>query len=853
MPWMCSPDPTFGEYGLLWSEMPTPLVAAWAPGGRQQFVGGYAHAISNLPALLATSWDPGLPGGPYPGGVNWTALRAVIFPADGRPEATERTGGTQHFFLSDLTVWCEYLDSALLTSDTLLILARELKVTTWNYILRRVTAGAGLATGTLQIQDTAVPLSWLHQPSAVMPKGNARLAVDRFNSNRVALAATHSGSLRVTIINLGPTLTSGTVDLASVLPSGIPNVFVELRVDSVRWAGNLLFIALTGWRTSGDSQGLILRLSVTGMSAARDASYGSEGLWMSSLADYRDFRGVHYSANALFGTSGRKLVAFGVTSDGQNLDPQFGAAGVCEFDLGGTLTETAVASEDRNGWIYLFAQRESDWATVGARVRIYTPLIPVPNGTIDPSFGTNGVVTLQADGYFTAPAGVIIDDSASAVNVGLTRTIGNANPIRVPGMARLKLLDGSRDAGFGSAGVARHAGFSFAALDSTSASVAATLRKPDNSLFLTWVNNQGEFAKAATAAAPSASPTTGLNSILLHPDGSVWLAGEGDAAWVGKFTAAGNLDANFGNGGFAKLRVADGYGTATIIGFFQSGSAVVRVGTSLGSFLCLVSGVGQVNSSFGQSGFTELNLQQTISIGLTVQLDDSVLIANSRLVNPNTLSLGRIDASGTIDMNFGFAGQKGSIGIPKLDSQPLAAITSLEIVSIFASGGKLYAIGTVDAAVGPPPLPGFHSLLVTRWNLDGSPDLSFAAASGHPGVEVHDEQWSCTAVTIDSSGVITLAGNDSGRPAIWQLLSTGELDGAFGSGGVCSLQLQEVNADTALAVAALPGHKIRVACHTGLIQFALVYISWPHPIGKKIVNRIRRFFRQMNPFGGARS
>src|SRR2546423_4240159 len=139
----CSIDRAFGQFGTLWSEMPTPL---WKPTGapelNPEFVGGHLDAVwsvgpSNRPALVVSSWDPNLF---LSGSLNWRVLRLVLFPSDGHPDGLRRNDGTYHDFLSALRVHCEYLDSDDNGSNSFLVVVRETTGQSgpWAYILRRV-------------------------------------------------------------------------------------------------------------------------------------------------------------------------------------------------------------------------------------------------------------------------------------------------------------------------------------------------------------------------------------------------------------------------------------------------------------------------------------------------------------------------------------------------------------------------------------------------------------------------------------------------------------------------------------------------------------------------------------------
>jgi hypothetical protein len=181
-------------------------------------------------------------------------------------------------------------------------------------------------------------------------------------------------------------------------------------------------------------------------------------------------------------------------------------------------------------------------------------------------------------------------------------------------------------------------------------------------------------------------------------------------------------------------------------------------------------------------------------------------------------------------------------------TMPAVQVNDVRIATIFESGGKLCGVGTVEATFGPSsaPLKSFRSLLITRWELDGSPDATFGpgASFGNFGVAIHGLDWGCTSATTDSAGVITLAGSSAAQPAIWQLRSSGDLDTDSGDKGVCSVQLPEVSDDTALDVKSIVG-KVRIACNTGLIQVVLTPVKKrpPWPILWQIVVRIRNLLR----------
>jgi len=73
---------------------------------------------------------------------------------------------------------------------------------------------------------------------------------------------------------------------------------------------------------------------------------------------------------------------------------------------------------------------------------------------------------------------------------------------------------------------------------------------------------------------------------------------------------------------------------------------------------------------------------------------------------------------------------------------------------------------------------------------------------------------------------------------VWRFDASVALDTDFGRGGVGSLQLQEVTTDRGFAVMALPNGKIRIACTTGLVQFATRWVKGFHPLLDRLLGLI---------------
>lgn len=202
--------------------------------------------------------------------------------------------------------------------------------------------------------------------------------------------------------------------------------------------------------------------------------------------------------------------------DDGTLDASFGTAGVATVDCGPPVAGTATLVRQPDGKLVAAAPSNSGATCV---VRALT------DGSPDPSFGTNGVVTVP-DLYAWALA--IQPD-------GKVLTGGRNNGTGVLTVARL-LPDGTLDGGFGSKGLA--------------------------------VNDLGPLAYA-----------TGL---AVEPNGrvvaSVNIVGDGRDFGVARFTAKGKPDTSFGTDGIAVTTGPDGFFSTTSDVVLQPDGKIVIVG-----------------------------------------------------------------------------------------------------------------------------------------------------------------------------------------------------------------------------------------------------------------------------------
>ena len=345
-------DRSFGNAGTIWSAVPTPFTP---PGNFREsfpaFVGGTAIGVHRLDpdrlVLVVEGWAQQQPGGPW-----LTSALAVVPPAGGAPFEVDSEGGTRVYPLAAAGVPAEPVASCDGAGGTMSVLVRAMPSpawrTQWAYSLRTVGAAGPLAEG-------SVKRRWLFEPSAIPPTGNVRV-LDA--GSAVVIASTQWEQLRVTVAPRTGQAQTATLPLGKRLLRGL----VRMTVASLRLWGSELSVALTAVvldKALGEvSHGALVKLRL-GSKIALDTRFGKGGVWFSpQFADGRDFVCGGWTSRGLAGVAGSAAVAFAIGANGHGLDRSFGNDGVCEVDLGGDLS-SPVATNDRNEWIYVFAQRLS--------------------------------------------------------------------------------------------------------------------------------------------------------------------------------------------------------------------------------------------------------------------------------------------------------------------------------------------------------------------------------------------------------------------------------------------------------------------------------------------------------------
>jgi uncharacterized delta-60 repeat protein len=349
-----------------------------------------------------------------------------------------------------------------------------------------------------------------------------------------------------------------------------------------------------------------------------------------------------------------------------HLDPSFGTGGVVTNNA--PFTEFAGAALAANG----------DIIVAGSTSSIATILRFLPNGTPDPSFGTDGVVSLPAPSSFflgeSFPLALAVQSNGEIL---ITYYAFNNTSTESESLLLRLTTSGQPDTTFGSAG---QVPLSFPVPASWSASVTSILAQPDGKILLTgnitppFRNHSAPLTLLARYLSNGALDTTygtsGISEVvtpidlpisiaLLSGDGLLALGSESGVT-VSQFTSTGALAGSVTGGAIIEL------GNIGDVAF-QTNADILVGGAVAGT-------EGKTNTDgtverFELNGSTDPTFEPPIirfapdapetKTELVAVAEDSAgrIVATGELVSANSGSgVARLNANGTLDATFGSDG-----------------------------------------------------------------------------------------------------------------------------------------------------------------------------------------------------
>jgi uncharacterized delta-60 repeat protein len=234
-----------------------------------------------------------------------------------------------------------------------------------------------------------------------------------------------------------------------------------------------------------------------------------------------------------------------------------------------------------------------------------------------------------------------------------------------------------------------------------------------------------------------------------------------------RFNIDGSLDSDFGLDGVVVLdpfQAGDGSDYVTGIAVDQNGrlagnDSITVIGHTSArntTFVARLTAEGDIDTSFGSAGSGRITLSSSVSGGVYSGLST---LAGARLVRDGKIALVgsagdrgitfmRLMANGAIDTSFGSQGRTTiKFSDASRNDEPMALAVQ--------GNGRLVAAGyATNAATGAP----HKDFFVARINADGSPDLGFGDGLARAVIQVAVGEDEAYALAVEPSGKLLAGG-----------------------------------------------------------------------------------------------
>ncbi len=433
---------------------------------------------------------------------------------------------------------------------------------------------------------------------------------------------------------------------------------------------------------------------------------------------------------------GKKVITLVRYKTDGSLDNTFGSAGVVITPIGVSDSEARSVAIQEDGKIVVAGDYSNGFNNDDFVIARYDS-----NGTLDFSFGTNGITLTPIGEHNDEPNSVIIQNDGKIIVAGSTYNGSDRNFVFVRYNS-----DGLLDNTFGMNGI-------------KITNVEGSDETPYDMVLL----NNGKFI-----AMGYYSDTSGENSITM------------------RYNADGSLDNTFGDDGIVRTEVEFSYEytTSVVLQNENNKEKIITLSNTYGIHgdfaLCRFTPDGSLDNTFGINGKTITSITDSSNDNfetVLIQKDEKIIASGSTYINNERHSVAvRYTSDGSLDETFGMNG----IAL-------LPANNSINYVysAAIQNDGKIIACGY--SYIGDSA--GFAAV---RYNTDGSFDNTF----GPEGVLIIPIGNSfCAAISsaIQGDGKIILAGyyRDENKDnfALARCTVEGKLDSTFGVGGIVTTSI----------------------------------------------------------------
>jgi uncharacterized delta-60 repeat protein len=700
--------------------------------------------------------------------------------------------------------------------------------------------GALAASGDFDVSFGSSGLAGLN----IVPNASPGIGSDRANAMAVqsddkiiAAGSTYNGYLGV--FALVRHSKDGPLD-----PSFGGDGKVVTRFGSLSASANAMALQADGRIVAAGACGTDFAVARYLANGALDTTFSDDGLTTTSMSSGNDI------ARAVASQPDGKIVVAGSSSEGSenfavlryladgNLDPAFGSGGKVTFRFSGLRSKGEGIAIQPDGKILICGGIESNANFGVARLNA--------NGSMDPTFGTNGLVSTSIGAYTDYAKALALQPDGKIVVGGYSQT-GAFSSIYKFAICRFN-ANGSLDTSFGSNGI-------------QTAAVGV------------W--------------------TEEIRSLIVQADGNILAVGMAMTGSIGaykrkngmaRFLANGVLDPSFGNGGVVISGDATVHEESFGAGLQASGQIVVAGshGTINGSSDFVArrySAQGSI-SAFGAANqfgvITAISGGEDIPVGMAVASDGKIFVAGTTNTGAGTtgapqghdFAVVRLNADGSPDLTFSGDGtQTTSIASGASTDKAAAMVLQPDgklIVAGSASNGttttgalvRYLSNGNLDTTFGGtgkvmPSGTGFTAMalqadgkiitakvvlvvfdnlsttdtIISRHLANGSLDTSFDG-DGNAQISLDNYNYEhIHGIIVQPDGKIVIAGDNSYSLVLARLNSNGSLDTAFDGDGKLTASFGGNFYSSANAVALQPDGKIVVAGSTAnansILRFGL--------------------------------
>jgi uncharacterized delta-60 repeat protein len=478
---------------------------------------------------------------------------------------------------------------------------------------------------------------------------------------------------------------------------------------------------------AGTLSGTLTVQAVGGVATFSDLSFDTAGVYTVTATD-----GTLAAATS----ATIAVTAPVVTKTIGNLDPTFGTGGLASHDVGFS-SVIGLANDGTQSVLVGTVGTAPDESFGITRFNA--------DGSLDTSFGTNGVTTNSFNALDSIPTDVAVLPDGGIVIAGTAYTYSEGGTVAGSQFAVAEYNpDGSLDTSFGSTGAIL---LNFAG-GGLSFDVLRALAVGSNGIIYVGGSSDADsddtdFAIAALTSSGTLDTSFGggtalvdidggddaINALAVQSNGDVVAAGQAVAGSatevaVARFLPSGALDPHFGNKGVATAAVGGVYDAAMSVAVQPKGQIVFGGLTVSGSGSAIASSflvgrfsaTGKLDRTFGGGGFVVTPFGQTAAVTAVVVLPTGSIVASGRtaatLGGTINVAIARYTTGGALDTSFNHTGSVvidlGGGGVVGSSDQRLAPAIDLpsafdafdasrQGVVALTQGGEILTAGNSDA------------------------------------------------------------------------------------------------------------------------------------------------------------